>query len=40
MDKSLKNRDVNKVLVVREQGRTGNNGFKLNKFRCNKEGVH
>ena len=29
--------DINKVLMVREQGRTRSNGFKLDKFRFNKD---
>ncbi len=29
--------DINKVLIVREQGRTRSNGFKLDKFRFNKD---
>ncbi len=29
--------DINKVLVVREQGRTRSNGFKLDKFRITKD---
>ncbi len=27
--------DINKVLIVREQGRTRSNGFKIDKFRFN-----
>ena len=29
--------DINKVLIVREQNRTRSNGFKLDKFRFNRE---
>ncbi len=29
--------DINKVLTVREQGRTCSNGFKIHKFRFNKD---
>ena len=29
--------DINKVLIVREQDRTRSNGFKLDKFRFNKD---
>ncbi len=29
--------DVNMVLIVKEQGRTRSNGFKLDKFRFNKD---
>ncbi len=29
--------DINKVLIVKEQGRTRSNGFKLDKFRFNKD---
>ncbi len=35
--KGYKKGDVNKVLIVREQGRTRSNGFKLDKFRFNKD---
>ncbi len=29
--------DINKVLIMREQGRTRSNGFKIDKFRFNKD---
>ncbi len=29
--------DINKVLIVKEQGRTRSNGFKLDKFRFSKD---
>ena len=29
--------DINKVLIVKEQGRTRNNGYKLDKFRFKKD---
>ncbi len=29
--------DVNKILIVKEPGRTRGNGFKLDKFRFNKD---
>ncbi len=28
---------INKVLILREQGRTRNNGFKIDKIRFNKD---
>ncbi len=35
--RGFNNGDINKVLVVGEPGRTRSNGFKLEKFRFNKE---
>lgn len=35
--KGYRKGDINKVLVVREQGRTRSNGFKLDKFRFRKD---
>ena len=29
--------DINRVLIVQEQGRTRNNGYKLDKFRFKKD---
>ncbi len=29
--------DINKILIVREQGRMCSNGFKTDKFRFNKD---
>ncbi len=35
--KGLHKGDIHKVLLVREQGRTRSNGFKLDKFRFNRD---
>ncbi len=35
--RGINNGDVNKVLHVSEPGRTRSNGFKLDKFRFNKD---